>query len=89
MLGPGEGVTADTDDERLAKTDAGCLRDSLVRERTGTGDDTCGIRQSRTLLARWTTRLTNSAGRVDDTGLNTHLATDRVDDTGAVGTDEA
>lgn len=52
MLGAGEGVTADTDDERLAKADIGRLRDGLVRERTGTGDDTCGLRQSRTLLAR-------------------------------------
>ena len=88
VLGAGEGVTADTDDERLAKANTGRLRDGLVGERARTRDDTCGIRQSRTLLARWTTRLTNAAGRMDNTGLDTHLATSGVNDARTVGSDE-
>lgn len=38
-VGAGEGVTTDTDDERLAKTGLGGLVDGLVGEGTGTGDD--------------------------------------------------
>ena len=45
VLGAGEGVTADTDDERLAKTSAGRLRDGLVREGARTGNNPCGPRQ--------------------------------------------
>lgn len=39
-VGAGEGVTADTNDERLAKTSLGGLVDGLVGQGTGTGDDT-------------------------------------------------
>lgn len=36
----GEGVTANTDDERLTEASLGGLVDSLVGESTGAGDDT-------------------------------------------------
>lgn len=39
-VGSREGVTADTDDERLTKAGLGGLVDSLVGEGSGTGDDT-------------------------------------------------
>jgi hypothetical protein len=39
-VGAAEGVTADTDDERLTETGLGGLVDGLVGEGTGTGDDT-------------------------------------------------
>ena len=39
-VGAGEGVTTDTDNERLTKAGLGGLVDSLVGEGTGTGDDT-------------------------------------------------
>lgn len=39
-VGAAEGVTADTDDERLTETSLGGLVDGLVGEGTGTGDDT-------------------------------------------------
>ena len=39
-VGAGEGVTADTDDERLTETSEGGLVDGLVGQGTGTGDDT-------------------------------------------------
>jgi hypothetical protein len=39
-VGAGEGVTADTDDERLAKAGLGGLVDGLVGEGSGAGDDT-------------------------------------------------
>ena len=39
-VGAAEGVTADTDDERLAKAGLGGLVDGLVGEGAGTGDDT-------------------------------------------------
>ena len=45
VLSAGEGVTADTDNERLAKTGAGRLRDGLVREGTRAGNNPCGPRQ--------------------------------------------
>ena len=45
VLSAGEGVTADTDDERLAKTSAGRLRDGLVRKGTRAGNNPCGPRQ--------------------------------------------
>ena len=45
VLRAGEGVTADTNDERLAKTSAGRLRDGLVREGTRAGNNPCGPRQ--------------------------------------------
>ena len=40
-----EGVTANADTQRLAKTDVGCLRNSLVREGTRPRDDTWHVRQ--------------------------------------------
>lgn len=39
-VGAGEGVTTDTDNERLTEAGLGGLVDSLVGEGTGTGDDT-------------------------------------------------
>ena len=39
-VGAAEGVTADTDDERLAEAGLGGLVDGLVGEGTGTGDNT-------------------------------------------------
>lgn len=39
-VGAGEGVTTDTDDERLAKAGLGGLVDGLVGQGTGAGDDT-------------------------------------------------
>jgi hypothetical protein len=39
-VGTREGVTTDTDDERLTKTGLGGLVDGLVGEGTGAGDDT-------------------------------------------------
>ena len=39
-VGAGEGVTTDTDDERLSKAGLGGLVDGLVGEGSGTGDDT-------------------------------------------------
>lgn len=42
--GTGEGVTSDTDTEGLTKTDLGGLVDGLVRQGTGTGDDTDATR---------------------------------------------
>ncbi|KAI6771004.1 hypothetical protein HG531_009859 [Fusarium graminearum] len=39
-VGAGEGVTANTDDERLTETGLGGLVDGLVGQGTGTGDDT-------------------------------------------------
>jgi hypothetical protein len=39
-VGSGEGVTADTDNERLTKAGLGSLVDSLVGEGSGAGDDT-------------------------------------------------
>ena len=40
VLSAGEGVTADTDDERLAEPNASRLRDSLVRQGSRARDDT-------------------------------------------------
>ena len=45
VLRAGEGVAADTDDERLAESDTGRLRDGLVREGARTGNNPCGPRQ--------------------------------------------
>lgn len=39
-VGTGEGVTTDTDNERLTKAGLGSLVDGLVGQGTGTGDDT-------------------------------------------------
>lgn len=39
-VGAGEGITTDTDDERLAKAGLSGLVDGLVRQGTGAGDDT-------------------------------------------------
>lgn len=39
-VGAGEGVTTDTDDERLAQAGLGSLVDGLVGQGTGAGDDT-------------------------------------------------
>ena len=41
VLRAGERVAANSDDERLAEANASRLRDSLIREGTGAGDDTC------------------------------------------------
>ena len=49
VLRAGEGVTADTDDERLAESDTGRLRDGLVREGTRTRDNACGF----TCVNKW------------------------------------
>ena len=49
MLRAGEGVTADTDDERLAKSDTGRLRDGLVREGARARDDACSF----TCVNKW------------------------------------
>ena len=44
VLRAGERVAANSDDERLAEANASRLRDSLIREGTGAGDDTCAKR---------------------------------------------
>ena len=70
MLRTGEGVTANADDERLAKADVCSLSDGLVCQGTRTRDDT------------------DLARLVDVTGLDTQLASGRVDDTRAVRSNE-
>ena len=49
VLSAGEGVTTDTDNERLAKTSAGRLRDGLVREGARARDNACSF----TCVNKW------------------------------------
>jgi hypothetical protein len=90
VLGAREGVSTDANAERLAETNIGSLRDGLVGEGTGTGDDTYKGQNQLPVSCPPCTQLprTNLSRFVNVARHDAHLASKWVNDTWAVRTNK-